>query len=177
MADDAPDSTTTTPAVPPTPTSSAPPKRYVGDNVNANEFAPRKPYPSLTEGFKTVKLEDFKTVHMQPCVRQSLLYGIGSGFAFGGLKIVLGAPVPKAANWAAGTFAGASLVVYEYCQYRRSKEKEGMKRAVEIIDRRKAEKEKKLREKKEAEALLAAERAAAEEARKLAESRRWYKFW
>lgn len=86
------------------------------------------------------------------------------------------APVPKAANWAAGTFAGASLVTYEFCQYRRSREKVGMQRAIEIIDRRKVERDLQMQEKREKREQVRKEleeRAAAEAAAR----RSWYRFW
>ena len=49
-----------------------------------------KPLPSLAEAVKTVRLEDFKQVHMYPCVRESLLLGIGAGFGVGGVRALLG---------------------------------------------------------------------------------------
>jgi len=51
------------------------------------------------------------------------------------------APIPKSANWAVGTFVFASFANYEFCLYRRRLQKTYMKRAVELIDRKKAEKE------------------------------------
>lgn len=169
---------TYTPTPPPTP--------------SANEYA-RVPPATVTDAVRTIALEDFTAVHTQPCVRNSLMYGIGTGFAFGGLRLVLGgvsnylatfspptnlraAPVPKAANWAAGTFAGASLVTYEFCQYRRSREKVGMQRAIEIIDRRKVERDLQMQEKREKREQMRKEleeRAAAEAAAR----RSWYRFW
>jgi len=46
--------------------------------------------PALTDAIKTVKLEDFKKVHMYPCVRESLLMGIGGGFGIGGIRALWG---------------------------------------------------------------------------------------
>jgi hypothetical protein len=37
-----------------------------------------------------VRLEDFKQVHMYPCVRESLLMGIGGGFGVGGVRALWG---------------------------------------------------------------------------------------
>lgn len=182
MADGAP----TTPTKNRTYTPTPPPA------PSANEYA-RAPPATVTDAVRTIALNDFTSVHTQPCVRSSLLYGIGAGFAFGGLRLVLGgvsnclpacptrntelcaAPVPKAANWAAGTFVGASLVTYEFCRYRRSREKAGMQRAIEIIDRRKAERELQMQEKRErarAQKELE-ERTAAE----VPARRSWYRFW
>ena len=49
------------------------------------------------------------------------------------------ATVPTAANWAVGTFCGTAVVVYEACGLRRFKERAGMQRAVEIMERQKRE--------------------------------------
>jgi len=56
--------------------------------VTPNNYAATQP-ATLSEAVKTIHAEDFKKVHLQPCVRNALLYGIAAGFAFGGLKIVL----------------------------------------------------------------------------------------
>jgi hypothetical protein len=37
-----------------------------------------------------VRLEDFKQVHMYPCVRESFLMGIGGGFGVGGARALWG---------------------------------------------------------------------------------------
>lgn len=84
------------------------------------------------------------------------------------------AHIPKAANWAVGTFVFASFANYEFCLYRRRLEKAHMKRAVEIIDRKKVEKE------AEREKIRKERRAAKEEAERKAEEaakRSSWKFW
>jgi cytochrome c oxidase assembly protein subunit 20 len=53
------------------------------------------------------------------------------------------APVQSAANWAVGTFVIGSAGMYQYCQYKRLAEKEGMTRAMEIIDRKQVERKQK----------------------------------
>ncbi|KAL3426339.1 hypothetical protein PVAG01_03129 [Phlyctema vagabunda] len=129
---------------------------------------------SLSSAIKTVRLEDFKQVYMYPCVRESLLYGIGGGFAMGGVRALLGARIPKATNWAVGTFVFTSLASYEFCLYRRRLERAHMKRAVEIIDRKKVEKEAQM------EKLRKERRAAKEEADRKAEEaakKNSWKFW
>ena len=90
------------------------------------------------------------------------------------MHVVSLAPVRTAANWAAGTFAGASAVTYEFCQYRRHQERAGLQRVVEIIDRKKARKEREMEERRE-ELRKAEEKAAAEEAARLEASKPWYK--
>ena len=85
------------------------------------------------------------------------------------------APIPRAANWAVGTFVFAAFGNYEFCLYRRRLERAHMKRAVEIIDRKKAEKEEAAKVKREER------RRAKEELDKKAEEAskrgRGWKFW
>ena len=46
--------------------------------------------PTFFDALKTVRMQDFTQVHMYPCVRESLLMGIGAGFGVGGVRGVLG---------------------------------------------------------------------------------------
>jgi cytochrome c oxidase assembly protein subunit 20 len=84
------------------------------------------------------------------------------------------APIPKAANWAVGTFVFSGLGAYEFCLYRRRLERAHMKRAVDIIDRKKAEKEAQAEERRKERRRLKeeADRKAEEEAK-----RSKWKFW
>lgn len=109
------------------------------------------------DALRRIQLSDFQEVHKKPCVRDALLTGIGGGFGIGGVRAILGASVWKTCNWAVGSFAIGSCLMYEYCQRRRLLEMQGMKRAVEVIDRKQAEKRKK------AEEARAARRKAKEE--------------
>ena len=61
------------------------------------------------------------------------------------------ASVWKTCNWAVGSFAFGSLLMFEYCQRRRQIEKQGIKMAMDVIDRKRAEKKKKAEEAKTAE--------------------------
>lgn len=45
---------------------------------------------SLGDAIKTVKIGDFKEVTTYPCSRESLMFGIGSGFAVGGVRFLVG---------------------------------------------------------------------------------------
>jgi cytochrome c oxidase assembly protein subunit 20 len=72
-----------------------------------------------------------------------------------------------------GTFVFASFANYEFCLYRRRLEKAHMKRAVEIMDRKKAEKEAAAQTKREERRRLKEEAdRKAEEAKKQS-----WKFW
>lgn len=41
-------------------------------------------------------------------------------------------------NWASGMFVGVSVIMYNYCQRRRQLEKDGIRRAVEVLDKKQA---------------------------------------
>lgn len=50
------------------------------------------------------------------------------------------AAVWNACSWAVGSFCFSAPVMYQYCYYKRHAEKEGMMRAVEILNRKEGEK-------------------------------------
>lgn len=50
------------------------------------------------------------------------------------------AAIWKACNWTVATFCAGSFVQYQYCHYKRQAEKEGMMRAVEILNKKEIEK-------------------------------------
>lgn len=60
------------------------------DGYGQNTAGSRPEAPKLSEAVKTVRLGDFKQIHMYPCVRESLLTAIGGGFAMGGLRALMG---------------------------------------------------------------------------------------
>lgn len=41
-------------------------------------------------------------------------------------------------NYASGSFVGISLIAYQYCQRRRALEKDGIRRAVKVLDAKQA---------------------------------------
>ncbi|KAI9756431.1 MAG: hypothetical protein M4579_003853 [Chaenotheca gracillima] len=151
-----------------------PPNANVLPGGTANTAGGYKGEASFGQVINSVKLDDFKGVHKQPCVRDSLLTGIASGAGMMGIRVMLSAPVPKASNWAVGTFCISSFVAYEFCQFKRQREVEGMKRAVEIIDRKKIEREEQTRQ-----AEAATKKAKEEEDRRAAQeaAKRSWKFW
>jgi cytochrome c oxidase assembly protein subunit 20 len=55
-----------------------------------NTAGAHKEPPTLTDAIKTVHIQDFKQVYMYPCVRESLLMGIGGGFGMGGVRALWG---------------------------------------------------------------------------------------
>ncbi|RKF80309.1 Cytochrome c oxidase assembly protein cox20, mitochondrial [Golovinomyces cichoracearum] len=111
-----------------------------GSGQNTAGAVGRHEVPSLFEAIRTVRLQDFQQVHMYPCAKDGLLVGIASAFGIGGIRAVFGAPIPKAANWAVGSFAVAAIASYELCQAKRSYEKSQIKKIVEVMDKKKEEK-------------------------------------
>ena len=119
---------------------------------------------NIMDALRTIKSSDFKDVHKKPCVRDALLTGIGGGFGIGGARVIWGgtivvvafpafkvrliitASVWSSCNWAVGSFVFGSFLMHEFCQRKRTMEKQGMKRAVEVLDRKHMEKQKKIDE-------------------------------
>ncbi|KAI5855290.1 hypothetical protein BZA05DRAFT_391122 [Tricharina praecox] len=149
------------------------PKRYLEPPPNhpANEYT-REAVPAVADAVKSISLDDFKKVHTQPCFRDAYLWGMSGGFAVGGLRFIAGGGIPKACNWAVGACLGTSIVTYEYCQYRRRQEKQFIAQASAIMERKRAEVEKKMAERKER-----AMKAAAEKEAQAAAAKSSWKFW
>ncbi|KAF3763579.1 hypothetical protein M406DRAFT_243352, partial [Cryphonectria parasitica EP155] len=126
---------------------------------------------TLGEAVTTIKADDFLKVHQAPCTREGLLTGIGSGSAIGFLRYIVGAPIPKAANWAVGSGVAVSVIAYEYCQYQRRVERANMKRVVEVVTKKQAEQKRQEDEKRlqrQTEQELAPQKTA---------QKSWYRFW
>ncbi|KAK6834778.1 ribosomal protein YmL8 [Apiospora arundinis] len=126
--------------------------------------------PTVSEGFKTIKKDDWFRIHQIPCAREGFMTGIVTGFVTGSGRLIAGGKLSKSLNWGVGGFLISSLVGWEYCQSMRRKEKAAMARVVEVIDRKKAEKM------KQAEEAARKRKEAAEKAKEEA-AKRWYKFW
>jgi cytochrome c oxidase assembly protein subunit 20 len=71
-----------------------------------------------------------------------------------------------------GACLGTSVLKYEYCQYRRRQEKQLIAQASAIMERKRAEVEKKMAERKER-----AMKAAAEKEAQAAAAKSSWKFW
>ncbi|KAH9828438.1 cytochrome c oxidase protein 20, mitochondrial-like [Teratosphaeria destructans] len=159
--------------------------------------------PDVTFSNAFPKWKDFSEFHKRPCVRDSLLYGIGAGAGLGGTRfiwrctqsvatdlvgdpelIILVATVASACNWAVVSFMGVSVASYQYCLYRRQAEKEGMLRAVEILNAKEMEKKAReaRKEKLRSERRLAKEQEQDAQFAALQESKGgggkpWWKVW
>ncbi|GAW13369.1 hypothetical protein ANO14919_027530 [Xylariales sp. No.14919] len=132
----------------------------------------KSPRPTFKEGVQSIKSDDFLIIHQIPCAREGLMTGIGAGAVVGAGRYFTGARVPKAANWAMGAFLLGSIVQWEYCQMQRRKERAAMARAVEVIDRKQAEK------KARAAEAARSKREAEEKAQQAQQAQKsWYKIW
>ncbi|KAI7246703.1 hypothetical protein KC343_g4222 [Hortaea werneckii] len=150
----------------------------------------KTPDVSLSNAFDGgIKWSDFTELPKRPCVRDALMTGIGSGFAFGGIRAIFGAAVWTSCTWAVGSFCLGAPAMYQFCLYKRQAEKEGMMRAVEILNKKDTEKKarearkEKAREERRAqkETELDAQFAALNEAKPNTVSHNggkpWWKIW
>ena len=77
-------------------------------------------------------------------------------------------------HYAVGTWVGVSVLSYQYCQYRRSKEKDGMRQARELMEKKRATVEaKREARRREKEAYEKQE----QERRKEEERKKTWSFW
>ncbi|KAI0886745.1 uncharacterized protein GGS22DRAFT_117194 [Annulohypoxylon maeteangense] len=146
------------------------PERHSGAKAGAEGAAEEKPTskPSVQDAFQSIKSDDFFSLHKIPCARQGLMTGIGAGAVVGAGRYITGGRIPKAANWAFGTFFISSIIQWEYCRAQRAKEYASVARMVEIMSQKASE-----RAAKEAEAA----RLKQEKERQELAKKSWYKLW
>ncbi|KAK5114273.1 hypothetical protein LTR62_002524 [Meristemomyces frigidus] len=131
-----------------------------------------------------LQTKDFLELPKRPCVRDALMTGIGGGFAFGGIRAIFGAAVWTSCSTAVAAFCLSAPAMYQFCHYKRQAEKEGMMRAVEILNKKevdrkaresrkeKVREERRLAKDKEQDSQLAALSPKAEGGGKA-----WWKVW
>ncbi|KAJ1859628.1 hypothetical protein H4R99_006358 [Coemansia sp. RSA 1722] len=56
-------------------------------------------------------------LHEEPCAREGLLYGIGTGLGVGLLRFIRTGRGINAGNWAVGTFAAVAVAAKHLCHY------------------------------------------------------------
>ncbi|KAK5716652.1 hypothetical protein LTR15_009544 [Elasticomyces elasticus] len=96
----------------------------------------KAPEVTLANAVKDLGWKDFTELPKRPCVRDALLTGIGSGFAFGGVKTIFGAAVWTSCSYAVASFCFGSVGMYQYCLYRRQAEKDGMMRVIDVMNKK-----------------------------------------
>ncbi|KAK3698021.1 hypothetical protein LTR37_017137 [Vermiconidia calcicola] len=132
-----------------------------------------------------LKLQDFTDLPKRPCVRDAFMTGIGAGFALGGARAIFGATIFSACTWAVFSTCAGSSVMYQYCLYRRQAERDGMMRAVEILNKnqleKKAREEAKARQKEERRKMkeeeLNSQYAKLRESNDGGTGKPWWKVW
>ena len=70
--------------------SGPPPNANALPEGSGQNTAGKQEVPTLKDAIKTLHIQDFKQVYMYPCVRESLLAGIGGGFGMGGIRALWG---------------------------------------------------------------------------------------
>jgi cytochrome c oxidase assembly protein subunit 20 len=93
---------------------------------------------TITNAWPT--LSDFSNLPKRPCVRDAYMTGMYTGFALGGSRLVFGRGLYSASSWFVASTCVASGVMYQWCLYRRQAERDGMIRAVEILNKNGLEK-------------------------------------
>ncbi|CAI6338905.1 unnamed protein product [Periconia digitata] len=94
--------------------------------------------PTYFDVVRRLGPEYYLNFHKRPCVRDGLMTGIASGFVAGSVAAVLRRPVYLCTNWAVGICVMAACGHYQTCQYYRGREKDGMKQAQVLIEKKRA---------------------------------------
>ncbi|KAF3907161.1 hypothetical protein ABW21_db0206660 [Orbilia brochopaga] len=111
---------------------------------------------SVGDAINQISTDSVTKIHQMPCFRQAYLT----------------ASVYNACTWAVGMFCFSSIVIWEACRWRRGREHDGMVRAMQIIEFKRLERERRLEERK-----LEQARIQEEEARLKKEAeRRWWRW-
>lgn len=72
------------------PTSKPESANLLADRAAINTAGGGRTDVSFMDAAKTIRIEEFASIHQKPCVRDGLLTGMGVGFGAGGLATVLG---------------------------------------------------------------------------------------
>lgn len=88
-----------------------PPANALPAGYGQNTAGGRPEKVSIEQALKTIRLEDLKTVHKQPCVRESLLTAIGSAFVVGGGRMLFGGMSSLLCNYSLWNFMGGVRTV------------------------------------------------------------------
>jgi cytochrome c oxidase assembly protein subunit 20 len=150
-----------------------------GQNMKKEDI----PEPTLSNALKTFQPSSFNNFFQIPCVREAFLQGGPAGAFVGGVSWIIQRPLWSSLQLGVGTFMAVTIAGYQYCQFQRGKEKEGMKAAVRIMEEKNEEKwkrreemrAKQLKRREEEDAKRRAEEARLEEERR--RRRSWFRFW
>lgn len=135
---------------------------------------------TVLNALRRVNPAEFTSLHHQPCVREAFLQAFAAGFLVSGITVITGRPVGKAVNNFVWAFLPTSVVGFQYCQYQRGREREGMRQAIKIVEQKKEERAKMMAERREKWLALKEEKRLAEEreeAQRIESEKRWWKIW
>lgn len=150
--------------------------KYNDINLPGEEKQEVVPEATVGNALKSVSLSDYANFAQIPCVRTSLMQGMGVGFVLGGVVFATGRTAWKASNSAVWSFLAVSMGSYQYCGVQRRRERDGMKAAVRIIEEKKEAKKARHEERKRrSEEARDAKLRAEEEERRA--NWRWWKIW
>lgn len=135
---------------------------------------------TVLNAIRMVNPSDFTSLHQLPCVREAFLQAFFAGFLVSGITVITGRPVGKAVSNFGWAFLPTSVVGFQYCQYQRGREREGMRQAIKIVEQKKEERAKLMAEKREKWLALKEEKRLTEEreeSQRKESEKRWWKIW
>jgi cytochrome c oxidase assembly protein subunit 20 len=97
--------------------------------------------PTWGDALATVQLSSFREALAVPCIRQSLMIGIASGFFGGGAFWISGRSGIRAVNAAMAAFFVGSPVSFAACDWQRRREKRRVRVVKEAWEERRREKQ------------------------------------
>ncbi|XP_032221773.2 cytochrome c oxidase assembly protein COX20, mitochondrial [Nematostella vectensis] len=83
-----------------------------------------------------------KFIQRTPCARESFMYGIVGGLTAGSLYFLKSRHIRRSCDLAVGSFALVAVAGWEACRYVKQKEKEELKKTVELLNQYSHEKSK-----------------------------------
>ncbi|KAF2000327.1 hypothetical protein P154DRAFT_200507 [Amniculicola lignicola CBS 123094] len=132
--------------------------------------------PTYLDAVRSLGKDYYLGYYKRPCVRDGQLAGIGAGFVMAGVGAIVRQPVRMCCNLAFWSWITVSCASYQYCQTVRRKEKDGMRQARELMEKKRAtiaaRNEARRKQREEYEKQLEAQRLEEEKARKSS-----WKFW
>merc|ERR1712189_175309 len=89
---------------------------------------------SMLSGLKKLKFSNIKEfIEKTPCARSSFLYGITSGMSAGVVTFLYAKHIRRSCDIGVISFAAVSLGSWEWCRYNNRKEKEEIKKTVDLL--------------------------------------------
>ncbi|RKP14559.1 hypothetical protein BJ684DRAFT_19052 [Piptocephalis cylindrospora] len=94
--------------------------------TDAVERDPQQPSSSIWDRLQATRMEDFQRVTRLSCGRKAFLTGLATGTGVGMIHFLVHRKIPRACNWAIGTFCAISVGVWEVCRYQEARKSRQM---------------------------------------------------